>query len=336
MVRRWVFWLVTVFILSGCASTTTAPVQDRSTPRVTSLVANDYIVRRGDTLYSIAFRYGLNVKTVAQLNHIGPPYTIIPGQRLIVQREGIVRVEEVGGGAPVVQLTAASPVSSQTKSSLQPASKTTTNPSSANKSVPAAAVSDASVSRVNKSKTRLPSTKSKSPSRTSTAVSKPVVTAKKTPVSKKTTSKPSSSTGKSKQNTSKTNVASAASSARLVWRWPHNGTVVRNFSTKNSGNKGLNIRGRLGDPVTAAAAGTVVYAGANLRGYGNLIIVNHNEKFLSAYGHNRKILVKEGDKVKAGAQIAEMGNSGADAIMLHFEIRINGVPVDPTAYLPKR
>jgi lipoprotein NlpD len=99
--------------------------------------------------------------------------------------------------------------------------------------------------------------------------------------------------------------------------------------------KGLDIGGRLGQPVHAAADGTVVYSGGGLRGYGELIIIRHRGDYLSAYGHNRRRLVAEGDAVKAGQRIAEMGRTGAERVMLHFEIRQNGKPVDPLLHLPR-
>lgn len=101
-------------------------------------------------------------------------------------------------------------------------------------------------------------------------------------------------------------------------------------------NKGIDIGGELGDPIFAAAAGEVVYAGSGLLGYGNLIIINHNALYLSAYAHNRRILVMEGQSIKAGQKIAEMGRSGVEKPMLHFEIRRDGKPVDPLQYLPRR
>ena len=103
-----------------------------------------------------------------------------------------------------------------------------------------------------------------------------------------------------------------------------------------SNNKGINIAGSGGDPVLSAAPGVVVYAGNGLLGYGNLIIINHNQTYLSAYAHNRRLLVKEQQRVKAGQKIAEIGNSGAAKTMLHFEIRKEGKPVDPIRYLPRR
>ena len=113
------------------------------------------------------------------------------------------------------------------------------------------------------------------------------------------------------------------------WRWPTAGTTVRGFSASHGGNKGLDISGRIGQPVRAAAAGTVVYAGNGLRQYGNLLIVKHNADYLSAYGHLQQINVTEGSTVTAGQTIASMGSPGDGRGMLHFEIRYRGTPIDP-------
>jgi len=123
---------------------------------------------------------------------------------------------------------------------------------------------------------------------------------------------------------------------KLTWVWPARGKLLRTFSERDNGRKGLDIGGRSGIPVRAASSGQVVYSGSGLVRYGNLIIIKHNDSFLSAYAHNRKLLVKEGQVVKAGQPIAEMGNSGTEQVMLHFEIRRNGKPVNPLHYLPKR
>lgn len=114
--------------------------------------------------------------------------------------------------------------------------------------------------------------------------------------------------------------------------WPAKGQVVARFNEET--NKGLGIAGKAGDPVMAAADGRVVYSGAGLRGYGNLVIVKHNDTFLTAYAHNQKLLVKEDESVKKGQKIAEMGSTDADRVKLHFEIRRSGKPVDPARYLP--
>lgn len=117
-----------------------------------------------------------------------------------------------------------------------------------------------------------------------------------------------------------------------TWRWPAKGELVSKYS-REKGVNGIRIAGRAGSPVRSTAAGGVVYVGNGLRGYGNLIIVKHSEKYLSAYAYNKKILVNEGQNVAAGEQIAEMGSSGTDRTMLHFEIRVNGKPKDPLKFL---
>jgi lipoprotein NlpD len=128
----------------------------------------------------------------------------------------------------------------------------------------------------------------------------------------------------------------APPSSPFSWRWPVDGTLLTRFAAGEPTQQGIDIGGNAGAPVRAAADGVVVYSGSGLVGYGELVIVKHNEQWLSAYGHNRARLVNEGQVVKAGQQIAEMGHSGAARDMLHFEIRYNGKPVDPLSYLPKR
>ena len=122
---------------------------------------------------------------------------------------------------------------------------------------------------------------------------------------------------------------------QVAWNWPVNGgSVLAGFDEVK--NKGLDLSGAAGDPVFAAADGRVVYAGAGLRGYGNLIILKHNNTYLTAYAHNQALLVKEDQSVRKGQKIAEMGNSDADRVKLHFEVRRQGKPVDPAKYLPAR
>lgn len=127
-------------------------------------------------------------------------------------------------------------------------------------------------------------------------------------------------------------VAPANPAAAFIW--PANGRIIAGFDEVK--NKGLDIEGQAGDPVVAVADGQVVYAGSELRGYGNLIIVKHNNTYLTAYAHNRSLFVKEDQKVTKGQKIAEMGQSDADRVKLHFEVRRQGKPVDPAQYLPVR
>jgi lipoprotein NlpD len=124
----------------------------------------------------------------------------------------------------------------------------------------------------------------------------------------------------------------ALSAGSVAFSWPARGPILNAFD--DSKNKGINIGGTAGEPVKAAADGRVVYAGNGLRGYGNLIIIKHNATYLTAYAHNRALMVKEGDPVTRGEKIAEMGNSDSDRVMLHFEVRLQGKPVDPMKYLP--
>ncbi|MCA8220815.1 peptidoglycan DD-metalloendopeptidase family protein [Burkholderia sp. BC1] len=124
----------------------------------------------------------------------------------------------------------------------------------------------------------------------------------------------------------------AAPSGPIAFAWPVRGPVLNGFD--DTKNKGVNIGGTAGEAVKAAADGRVVYAGNGLRGYGNLIIIKHDATYLTAYAHNRALMVKEGDAVTKGQKIAEMGNSDADRVMLHFEVRRQGKPVDPMKYLP--
>jgi len=130
-------------------------------------------------------------------------------------------------------------------------------------------------------------------------------------------------------------VAAPASEDELAWAWPTSGgAVLAGYDEVK--NKGIDIGGKAGEPVLASADGRVVYAGAGLRGYGNLIILKHNNTYLSAYAHNQTLLVKEDQSVRKGQKIAEMGNTDADRVKLHFEIRRQGKPVDPAKYLPAR
>ncbi len=122
--------------------------------------------------------------------------------------------------------------------------------------------------------------------------------------------------------------------SNIVWHWPTRGKIIRRFSSKH-GKKGIGISGKRGQRILAAAAGRVVYSGSGLRGYGQLIIIKHNNTYLSAYANNKKIWVKEQQKVKLGQHIADMGSNGENHSMLHFEIRKNGKPVNPVRYLPK-
>ena len=184
-----------------------------------------------------------------------------------------------------------------------------------------------------------PDTKSKAPTSATGKSSSPAAKASAT---KAAPSKPSAKTAntekpksessrKTKTEPVKTPDAGKAGS----WAWPTDGQLLKRYSESGSG-KGIDIGGTRGQPIRATANGRVVYQGSGLRGYGQLIIVKHNDEFLSAYAHNDRIYVKEGDVVKRGQKIADMGSTGTDRVKLHFEIRRQGTPIDPLKYLSKR
>jgi len=155
-------------------------------------------------------------------------------------------------------------------------------------------------------------------------------------------SAPAKSSGSTTKTDTSASSAKPASSAPVTagdpkkWLWPAEGRIISNFKPNDPARKGIDIDGKEGQAVIAGAAGEVVYSGSGLIGYGELVIIKHSERMLSAYAHNRKRLVKEGQKVAAGEPIAEMGRTDRNQAMLHFEIRVNGIPQDPLKYLPRR
>lgn len=243
--------LLLVLLLGGCVSSGPAPVTERG---LSDLPASGvYRVHDGDTLYSIAWRYGLDWQQLARRNHIRPPYLIQPGQRIDLR---------VGPEAPVGVAARA--------------------PASPSQSAPV--------------------------------------------VRPRPTAAPPKAAGAS--------VAKAAPTGPVHWQWPLKGTVVAGFAPSGSAlNKGIDIRGAEGGEVRVAAAGEVVYAGTGLRGHSALVIVKHDDTWLSAYAHDSRILVREGQRLAAGATLARLG-SDARTQVLHFEIRRDGKPVDPASLLP--
>ncbi|KKO44124.1 metalloendopeptidase [Arsukibacterium ikkense] len=300
--------LLTVLLLalSGCTSSSgPAPVTTlelRENPyrerNRGSLAASQYVVQRGDTLYAIAFRAGLDVRTLAGRNNINSPYTIYPGQ--------------------VLQLSAAAarPATSQTTTASRPAA--------ARQPVPAASTRPTQPKPVTPPVTGRATTNSnQAKSNSSANVAKPVASSNQT---RYVQTSPATNSQKTADNTPVGN--------KVQWHWPVKGKIISRFSTQEHGNKGVDIAGPEGSRVNAAADGQVVYAGSALRGYGNLIIIKHNDDYLSAYAHNKRIVVAERQQVKAGQQIAEMGSTDATDTRLHFEIRFRGKSVDPLRYLP--
>lgn len=289
--RALVLALVTVvgaLFAGGCKpSGYLAPIEQLEPPPDIRL--HHHTVSRGDTLYSIAWRYGMDYRQLAQMNGIGSPYTIYVGQKIDLgtggSASGTGRLVEVSPGV----------------------------------AVGAAVDTSSGVVEVGGEPAVVPVTiRPEAPTIPHTPAPEPVVSAP-APV------EPAAAT-----------LPPAAPAAAGRWQWPATGKLITTFAAGDPLRKGIDLEGKLGDPVRASAAGSVVYAGSALAGYGQLVIIKHDERFLSAYGHNSKLLVQEGDAVTAGQVIAEIGATGTDRDKLHFEIRDAGKPVDPLRYLPKR
>lgn len=234
-------------------------------------------VRRGETLYAIAWRHGLDYRQLAALNGIGSPYVIYPGQTLRLKASHRRPDNRVNRSAKSESVSRKSSGMAATRPKSHPARPGGTG-----------------------GRERHPQ---QSRSANDTVVS------------------------------SRSERAESIPSNRLKWQWPVRGKLVSVFG--EAGRKGVDIEGSLGQPILAASDGSVVYSGDGLLRYGKLIIIKHNGEFLSAYAHNNRLVVNEGERVARGQRIAEMGRSGTNRVMLHFEIRRNGTPVDPMRYLPR-
>ena len=328
--------------LAGCASDP-ADVEDRSIDESPSLQSpaqaraktppgGSYRVVKGDTLYSIAFKRGLDYRDVAAWNGIeAPAYKILVGQE--------IRFSPPGAPAAPVQehVTTAIAAPAETVSSHSTAASSAGNsPSPA--SVPAAPKNTGLFEDVPSTPAAAAATQAESVASTSAASATVAPPPSPAAVAAAPVAQPAKAAPEpaSPPAPKPINEASISNVSGIAWRWPNGGKVIGGYVAGDQTKQGVDIAGSAGDPVQAAADGEVVYSGNGLLGYGELIIVKHNAKFLSAYGHNRKRLVSEGDKVHAGQQIAEMGSSSASRDELHFEIRKDGKPVNPLDFLPPR
>ncbi|WP_231564391.1 murein hydrolase activator NlpD [Enterobacter sp. Bisph1] len=256
-----------------------------------------YTVKRGDTLFYIAWITGNDFRDLAQRNNVAAPYGLEVGQTLHV---GNSSGTPITGGNAITQADASAQgivSKSAQNSTVVVASKPTITYSE-----------DSGEQSANK---MLPNNKP------ATIVTAPV-------------------TAPSVSSTEPTVSSTSTSSPISTWRWPTDGKIIDNFSATEGGNKGIDIAGSKGQAITATADGRVVYAGNALRGYGNLVIIKHNDDYLSAYAHNDTMLVREQQEVKAGQKIATMGSTGTSSTRLHFEIRYKGKSVNPLRYLPQR
>jgi len=259
-----------------------------------------HVVKKGDTLYSIALDYGQDYRELAAWNNLEDPALIRLDQRLRLFPPDSVGELALPQAVPlpveIPPAPVAVPVKTEPKARKLPYSEQALAQLKAATPKPASAPATAPF-----------------PPPTAAPPAKPAVKAPATPAPKE----------------------AGSADVRLVWEWPTQGKVIYGFG-EGTNQKGVGIEGRSGQAVLASAPGKVVYSGSGLRGYGKLIIIKHNTSYLSVYAHNSQILVKEGQSVAKGQKIAEMGNSDSDRVALHFEIRRLGKPIDPLQYLPER
>ena len=277
---------------------------------------DDYTVAAGDTLYSIAWRYEIDPDDLAKWNHLSSPHIIHPGDRLHTKESDSLAADkpDIEGAQPQLQkrLTEITVRRGDTLYSLSKEN-------------------DVSVSRL-AAINGLKKPYVINPGQTLNLTGKPVVaqvraivqnTARQSTVSRAT------------RQTVRTPVSLVDTKRAVSWQWPVVGKVIERFNKNKNGAKGIDIAGNEGETVKAASSGKVVYSGNGLISYGNLVIIKHSKSYLSAYAHNKRLLVKEGESVKSGQKIAELGKTGVEKPKLHFEIRKNGKPVDPIRYLPR-
>jgi lipoprotein NlpD len=350
--------LVAALVVAGCSTRRPVPVEERALSRNAPPPARagaqatppgalpqgeappgaTYTVKRGDTLHQIALDSGLDYRELAAWNDIENVNRIFPGQvlRLTAPGEAPTPIAQdanaSAAGVTTAPLRAPPPIgaaSPATPQAVVPAPSNATPPASGGANVKTspkaikAPYSEQAVRDMNLAASAGPAP----------APPPPATPAHAATEAKPETVAPSAAANANTSSSTPARAATAGDADQLDWAWPAKGKIVTNFS-ETSNLKGIDIAGTAGEPVRASAAGRVVYAGNGLRGYGKLIIIKHNNTYLSAYAHNRDILVKEGQQVTRGQKIAEMGNTDADQVKLHFEIRRHGKPMDPTKVLP--
>lgn len=338
--KRLLLISLSLTFFAGCANNPPAPVVNRS-PQVSQSTTvaqtkpsgedwrpDSYVVKKGDTLYSIGLNHGYDYREIAAANNIYEPFILNVGQKLnfaslkktdtkseesepaSYENEDGVIISPIdldtgvitSNEAPVTESTAAdSSAMASTTIPLLATPKTIREPYSLeafNRQIPVSPPSsDIALPSASNTNTSNTSTTEEVVQSTKPAVTEPVV---------------ASNSG---------------------WSWPTQGQVIAGFNEAT--NKGIDIAGKTGQAITASSSGKVIYAGSDLRGYGKLVIIKHNQTFLSVYAHNSKIMVKEGQTVNAGQQIAAMGDTDTNRVKLHFEIRERGKSVDPAKYLPQ-
>jgi lipoprotein NlpD len=326
-------------LLAGCKSQAPAPVAERAPlpavkppPAAAAAPAREpdwrpqtYTVKRGDTLYQIALDHGLDYRELAMWNNIENVNRISVGQVLVMSAPG-----QPGspGGATTAPLVTAPPVTASGSETRPPA----VVPPSGRANTPTFKTEPRAI-KLPYSEQALAQLQQASPVPPAPVTQMQETRATPPAASPPAAAPPSAAVAPAQPPRAETGRVPEIDDEKLDWMWPATGKVVSGFS-ETASLKGIDIAGKSGEPVVASAAGKVVYAGTGLRGYGKLVIVKHNGTFLSAYAHNKEISVKEGQQVTRGQKIAEMGDTDADQVMLHFEIRRLGKPVDPIKFLP--
>lgn len=309
-------------LLSACTSRYSAPVADLDeTPRFVDS-GRTHRVNDGETLYVVAWVYELDVAALARANNLRATDPLTPGQILSVDLRGVPTTARTAPGtATATPATVATGIS---RAPLDSAPLT-------RQSLPSTPLPQATLpASPPVSTTPAPQAP---PARVETP---PVVATAPRVETPRETVPPPATPAPAVTAPSTPPVPAADPNAPVVWAWPARGNVIGRYSDSSADNKGIKLGGSEGDTVMAAADGEVVYTGNGLLRYGELVILKHNDRFLSAYAHNKVIAVKEGDRVTRGQKIAELGSTGIDRDMLHFEIRLDGKPVDPLNYLPSR
>jgi lipoprotein NlpD len=330
-------------VLAGCMTRPPAPVDERAPagfgsppppPPPPAAVAREpevrpqlYTVKRGETLAQIALDHGLDYRELAVWNNIENPNVIRVGQMLTLSPSG-----QAGAGsgavvtAPLVTTPSIAP-SNESRALMTTPGRGNTPTFKTEPRAMKLPYSDQALAQLERAPVSAASPPAPARATTpSSPTAAPLAPATAPASANIATATPPPSRTESAR-------VPEIDDAKLDWAWPTSGKVIAGFS-EGSNLKGIDIGGKPGQPVLASAAGRVVYAGAGLRGYGKLVIVKHNSTYLSAYAHNREILVKEGQQVSKGQKIGEMGDTDADQVKLHFEIRRLGKPIDPAKFLP--
>ena len=321
---RLVILTLTLGLLGACSSSPTlAPVVDRASVGAAPAPAAEapmergerglYTVKRGDTLIRIALEHGQNYRDLVAWNNLSNPDDIKVDQ--------VLRVRPPEAGARVTSAQLAQPADSH----APPAVRKTTPRGDKR------AYSDSVLAELQRPEGAAPARMDARPD--ARIIDRNGDGIPDAPLAPAAPVAPTVQVAIARPAPAPL-PAYPADEEKLSWIWPSDGKVIAGFDEGK--NKGIDIAGRAGQQVMAAGAGKVMYAGSGIRGYGNLVIVKHSNSMLSAYAHNRNILVKEGQSVNKGQAIAEMGDSDTDGIKLHFEIRQQGKPVDPSKFLPNR